>query len=438
MLVRLFGSNFRSIKEPFELSLLAADLTRKEDCNRGTIAVPISGMAEPLHLLRTLGIYGPNASGKSSLLVAANALRWLARESSPRSKPDGRIAPYEPFLLDDKTKNAPTELGCDVVFKKSLLRYEIKLTSKVIQAELLTLIDKDGEHRLIERNASGEVKGHLIAESEANRLYVSEMQPNVAVLSKLAQHGPRKGKSSVVPYYNAILNATHHEDYHDAALEMIKLGDSSADDKFADDLQYREWIMHHIIQKADIGIAGVRTRRESFKVPASIRESLMKSGFPGKIPDTRVVVEFLHAGVKSGAINFSEESAGTKKLYNIASQWWAMANREITLFADELSASLHPRLLDRLVRAVNDPPSEKMRSQLIFATHDTGLLESQDGLPPALRRDQVYFTKKSAQGATEVYSLTEFKEDARGVHNIRKRYLSGLYGALPSVEKLSL
>ena len=75
---------------------------------------------------------------------------------------------------------------------------------------------------------------------------------------------------------------------------------------------------------------------------------------------------------------------------------------------------------------------------MIFTTHDTGLLESQDGQPPALRRDQVYFTKKDAEGATELYSLAEFKDDARPVHNIRKRYLSGLYGAIPSVEKLSL
>jgi hypothetical protein len=50
----------------------------------------------------------------------------------------------------------------------------------------------------------------------------------------------------------------------------------------------------------------------------------------------------------------------------------------------------------------------------------------------------VYFTKKDAQGASELYSLAEFSEEARPVHNLRKRYLSGLYGAIPSAEKLSL
>lgn len=41
------------------------------------------------------------------------------------------------------------------------------------------------------------------------------------------------------------------------------------------------------------------------------------------------------------------------------------------------------------------------------------------------------------QGA-KLFSLSEFKEDARPVHNIRKRYLSGLYGAIPAVDQLSL
>src|SRR5262249_43821012 len=74
MLVRLFGSNFRSIKRAFELSMVAADLKREEDRDRGIIEVPITCMIEPLRLLRTVAIYGPNASGKSTVITAAQAL----------------------------------------------------------------------------------------------------------------------------------------------------------------------------------------------------------------------------------------------------------------------------------------------------------------------------------------------------------------------------
>jgi len=78
------------------------------------------------------------------------------------------------------------------------------------------------------------------------------------------------------------------------------------------------------------------------------------------------------------------------------------------------------------------------RSQLVFTTHDTGLLEGLNGELPALRRDQVYFTKKDAEGASTLYSLAEFKDEARGVHNLRKRYISGLYGAIPLLDEVAL
>jgi uncharacterized protein len=437
MLVRIFGCNFRSFKGKFELSMVAADLRRDEDRDRGVIEVPISGMKEPLRLLRTAAIYGPNASGKSTILTASRALRWLATDSSARSKPGEPIPPYEPFLLDEECQNAPVYLGCDVICGKSLLRYEITYLAKAIQHETLTILKDKSEIKLIDRQPSGEVRGELISRSEANRLYVNEMQPNVAVLSKLAQHGPHKGKESVQPYYRAIRNATRFADYSDASQTQIRIGEF-ADDRFADDVEYREWIMRHLIRTADVGICDVKTRRESFRIPDFIRDQLAKIDSEAKLPDKRVVVSFVHEGSSNRALDFSEESSGTKKLFNIADDWWALANESVTLFADELSAGLHPRLLDRLIRAVNDAPANKAHSQLIFTTHDTGLLESQDGRSPALRRDQVYFTKKDAKGASELYSLAEFKEEARPVHNIRKRYLSGLYGAIPSVEKLSL
>ncbi len=437
MLVRLFGRNFRSLKTPFELSMVAAHLKRKEDEKRGVIEVPLAGISEPLHLLRTVAIYGANASGKSAVLTAGRALNWLVTQSSAQSKPDRKIPPYEPFLLDDDSRVAPVELGCDVVWEESLLRYEIQFGEKAILGEALTIFDENGETKLIDRQPSGEVRGDLISRGDANRLYVKEMQPNVAVLSKLAQHGPHKGTESAHPYYRAILNATRHEDYSSAAMMNVIL-EGTEDVRFADDKHYREWIMHHLIRSADVGICGVETRRESLEVPDFIREQIAKASGEHSLPDERVVVSFVHEGTSKQAIDFSDESSGTKKLFNLAGDWWTLANKPVTILADELTASLHPRLLDGLIRAVNDAPSDRVRSQLIFATHDTALLESRDGLPPALRRDQIYFTKKDSNGVSELYSLTEFSDDARPVHNIRKRYLSGLYGGVPSVEDLSL
>jgi hypothetical protein len=273
MLVRLFGSNFRSLKKEFELSLVAADLTREKDIDRGVIEVPIGTVLPPLRLLRTVAIFGSNASGKSTVLTATRALRWLVMASSMQSQPDASIPPYEPFLLDSQTLNVPVKLGCDVVGEKSLIRYEIEYGKKQIERELLTIISGTEEVKLIDRLRSGEVTGKLIARSKANRLYVKEMQPNVAVLSKLAHHGPHKGPESVQPYFRALRNALIYQDYSDSATIQIKLGELG-DERFADDSEYREWIMLNLIQAADLGISDVTTRRESFEFPDIIKNQL--------------------------------------------------------------------------------------------------------------------------------------------------------------------
>jgi AAA15 family ATPase/GTPase len=439
MLVRLYGSNFRSLKDDFELSMVAADLTCDDDRDRGVIETPIAGMTKPLRLLRSMAIFGPNASGKSTVLTAGRALRWLGTDSSNRSKPNAPIPPYEPFLLNAKSRKAPVVLGCDVVHAGKILRYEVTYRAKQIDTERLVSFGDEGETLLIDRKKSGAVDGALFEISEANRLYVKQMQPNVAVLSKLAQHGPHQGPDSVQPFYKSIRSALQYEDYTPAAA-MRRINDPS-NERFADDAKYRDWIMRHLMQAADVGICDVRTSRESVEIPEPLREfakHINSTGEGFKFPEKTIDVSFVHTGKSDQPVDFSDESSGTKKLFNIADDWWRLANEQVTLLADELGASLHPRLLDRLVRAINDTPTKNTRSQLIFTTHETTLLESQDGLPPALRRDQVYFTKKNSEGASELYSLAEFKDEARPVHNIRKRYLSGLYGAIPSIERLSL
>jgi AAA15 family ATPase/GTPase len=262
------------------------------------------------------------------------------------------------------------------------------------------------------------------------------MQPNVAVLAKLAQHGPVRGTGSVRPFYSALIRSLRYADFCTDASGAKEVGVDAKMEQFAADPEYRQWIMTHLMKKADVGIEDVHTSRVETKYPEFVKQFAL-TNTELKLPDSEVIISFVHRGRESTALDFKFESAGTKKLFSISDHWWRLAHREVCLFADELSASLHPRLLEALIRGLN-AMTAKPRSQLVFATHDTGLLESRDGRSPTLRRDQVYFTNKGNDGATALYGLAEFKEDARPVHNLRKRYLSGLYGAIPSVEELPL
>lgn len=77
-----------------------------------------------------------------------------------------------------------------------------------------------------------------------------------------------------------------------------------------------------------------------------------------------------------------------------------------------------------------DPAINRRGAQLIFATHDTNLLNLQ-----YLRRDQIWFTEKDKTDSTELYSLVEFRDETgskvRNDRNIAKDYINGRYGAIP-------
>ena len=79
------------------------------------------------------------------------------------------------------------------------------------------------------------------------------------------------------------------------------------------------------------------------------------SGFPIQ----RVVVSFVHEGNSPQPLISYTNPPAPRSSSTSRGDWWTLANESVTLFADELSASLHPRLLDRLIRAVNDAPKDR-------------------------------------------------------------------------------
>jgi len=125
----------------------------------------------------------------------------------------------------------------------------------------------------------------------------------------------------------------------------------------------------------------------------------------------------------------TEESEGTKKFLRFAGPILESITRGEVVCIDELDAKFHPLLTRAIVRLFNSSANTK-NAQLIFTTHDTNLLQFGD-----LRRDQIWFTEKDQYGATDLYSLAEFKTGkglkVRNDEAYAKNYIQGRYGAIP-------
>jgi len=121
----------------------------------------------------------------------------------------------------------------------------------------------------------------------------------------------------------------------------------------------------------------------------------------------------------------NEGSAGTLKFVGFTGPFLDTLENGSILVVDELEARLHPLLTKALVGLFNSSANRK-DAQLIFATHDVGLLN-----PTMIRRDQIWFIEKDEQGGSNLYPLTDFS--VRKGAKFEKEYLLGQFGAVPHV-----
>jgi hypothetical protein len=120
----------------------------------------------------------------------------------------------------------------------------------------------------------------------------------------------------------------------------------------------------------------------------------------------------------------AQESKGTIAFLSLLAPILRALDDGGIVCVDELDHSLHPLLAIELIRLFSETKRNPKGAQLIFNTHDTNLLSAD-----VLRRDQIWFTEKARDGASQLYPLTDFK--ARREENLENGYLQGRYGAIP-------
>jgi len=403
MLIRFRVENFRSIKDEQELSLVASALTEHEE---SLVRVP----QYDLDLLRAAGIYGPNASGKSTVVEALGFMQLAVRDSQIRWEPQGEV-PRTPFALHPACVDLPSLFAVDLLLDGVRYEYGFVADTWRILEEWLFAWPRGRRQEWFTRDVTREeefVFSRLL--TGENRAITALTRPNSLFLSAAAQNN------------HEMLSPVHRwfADQLLVASDRMRRVLTSRVSRGCRDAAYRERV-YELLRNADLGISGLE---------------LVEDDAPEAVFEERVVrflrsdadVRLLHRATSGAdvALPFFEESAGTRTLFALAGAVVEALANGGTLVVDELDRSLHPHLSTHVVRTFGDPAANPRNAQLIFNTHDTNLLDA--GI---LRRDQVWFTDKGDDGATHLFPLTDFR--ARKYENLERGYLQGRYGAVPSV-----
>lgn len=421
MLIELFGKNFGCFRDEFRLSLLATDIDREHE--RGIARVQVEGDPEPLELLRCAGIFGANASGKSTVLRAATYLRSLI-SATRKFRSDEPLRAYEPFALEARNRS-PVLLGATAVIRGGVYQYVIEFTRTRFVHERLIQLSQDKDEVLFDRK-NQQVSGLWLADEQFN-LLSQDFRENALLLSLADRLTPNLAKGIAVGLRSLLVSrdATGF-DWPDDRMERTAK-------RIRDDGGFSRWLLSRL-RAADTGVVDLHS--EEVRIVTEINPESAHEDEVDPVTDvqTSFRLALLHQG-KDGPVPLSyyRESAGTRRLIELAPLLYDLSHTDASraAFVDEIDASIHPVLLQKLIHSFNcDPRIAAARSQLIFAGHELNLLD-EEAKHNVLRRDQVYFTEKDAWGVARLRSLAEFKE--RNNLNLRRRYLQGRYGALPSL-----
>ena len=393
MLLEFCVKNFLSIKDDLKLSFVATTL--KESLSEPNDVIRISDMG--LALVRSAVIYGANASGKTNVLKAIAFYKSFIMNSFKNGQA-GESIDVENFRLNASTVQEPTTMEATFTVGEYLYRYGFEVGEKAVHAEWL--------YRRMNRKRSKEVE----------IFYREETGVTVHAKSPLMQDLLNRK----MVRDNALLLSTAAQFNETTAVDILHwLSDTqvlfcSEDDKMwlqairhLDDEKMRERIVR-FAKYADLGIENIT------KIGNRIVSSHRQYDDEGR--ETNDV-----------AFSFSgNESEGTIKYFSLAYPIIDALDNGKRLVVDELDSKLHPLLVRKIVTLFNSAETNPKGAQLLFTTHDTFLLSA--GL---FRRDQVWFTQKDNFGATEAYSLAEYK--VRGSSPFERDYLQGKFGATPII-----
>lgn len=415
MIVEFSVKNFRSINSLQTISFVSTNLKSSEDNKLVDLNNIVSD--SETKLLKTIGIYGANASGKSNII---KALEFFCEAISDLPSPESRLFKLaQPFLYQDDSENTESFFQIVLIIEGKKYRYgfNVKKNPKAnnnpeISKEIIT------KEWLFGPKNTNQGKYFTRTNLEVDKSGLPNNE-NIALLE-----------------YEHTLFLTHAASYSkDICAKIRNSIQGYITTKFSVGSDFYRF--HSILHVENVELKPVFLdflRSFGLNYNDIYFERDERSVSNNRFPLDKLFLEktACHDEKTNITLNMQEnESDGTKKLFDIAGLLLYAFRIKVSglIILDEIDSNFHPSLLIKLINLFNDPKINKSNAQLLFTSHDTNLLN-----PSLMRRDQFYFAEKDENEATKLYSLAELK-GIRNDADFAKQYLAGFYGAVPMLSE---
>lgn len=447
MLIKISVENFKSFDKREELSMISSSKVQVNKNHRVKI--------KQTNLLKNAVVYGANASGKSNLVAVFAFIKEVLMEGLPM----GSVNDFCRNAEENKTRESVFELQFTVGDTFYAYGFSAILSRRQITEEwLYELMQGGGARQLFIREGNKAPSlgdgVNLTSSAEKNRfevyaddfaghdtqLFLAEMNrgkkydansrliffPMVFkwIMNNIIVINPNMGISNTGAYYNeeSLENISRLIQTFDTGITDIKTREISIE-------EMGTMIPGEVVQNI---FAQLKAQMQMTNLPNIQMTWRLKDGFFNirikKNAEPEITTLVLRHGRSAFDFNFSEESDGTKRLFDLIDM--LLTDRPDTVFVvDELERSLHPKLTEHFLKLFMEA-HDSVRMQLVFTTHEDTIMNQN-----LFRRDEIWFVERDADNDSKIYSLDRFKE--RYDKKLSKAYLEGRYGAIPVFQQFS-
>jgi len=433
MLKRYSVENFSSIQTKNTLDFTAG---RTEDHPNHIVNF------KNVKVLKSAVIYGANASGKSNIIKSMDYAKQIILKSL------NDVDTYKKyFRLDTESLKKPTQFEFHIEINNKFYSYGFYslLQNKHITEEWLFQIDKNKSEKIFERKNDHITLGAIFTKrkeiknrfniyiddmkNQTDQLFLSEIAnkdldsseiPEVAILNQIYEWFHKK---LIILYpqstYGAVASISRNSSLSNTFKKYLKEFDTGVMDISAiqDDFENCKDLPHELKKEIEVEL-----QEKNVKISIQGSEGTLLTIY--KDDENNIKVEkigLIHNSTIQEIFELKDESDGTRRLFDLIPLIKSFSD-DYTIVIDEFDRSLHPKLTKKFFDLFYSVINSK--AQLVITTHESTLLDLD-----LLRRDEIWFVEKNPIGASNIFSLNQFK--VRYDSKVEKAYLLGRYGAIP-------
>ena len=339
-------------------------------------------------MLKSVALFGANASGKSNVIKAIRACVNMVR-SSHNYNVDTRFA-ISPFKFEDYA-NKPSSFYIRFLLNGVEYEYSFSFIHDEIITETLYYYPNGRKSLVFRRDESRGTEKKDIYEFKTVIKRPFDVADNTSKKTLYISRASQMDREIAQKIFLFFCN--------DIVLDYQVANIDSLDNLFKE----RKEQMLEVLRTADSDIIDFKIQNNA--------------------------ITTFHRTNPSVAFDFeTEESEGTKTLFRMMVRMIGIIHEGKMLLVDEIDNSLHTQLVEFVIGMFN----HSNHAQLIYTIHNTHLLNTD-----FQRRDQVYFVNKREDGSSDLYSLFDFK-DFRDTLDMEKAYLQGRFDAIPTISNLTI